>query len=108
MALAMMSSGMPHAVAWPLADANRAMIDATETATNALNETFSTYRSDSGHAVAQIRFADTPQTAQAMMAAPFMAAPMMLALALGPITAAHQATPWLTMTLSLGMPENRT
>ena len=105
-ALSMMSAGMPQSVAWPMADANRAMIDATQEAAKALDDTFSAYRSDSGHAVAQIRFADV-LPASPMMASPFAAAPMMLALAMGPITTAHATIPWLTLTLSFSAPQRR-
>ena len=36
LAFGMMSSGLPQAIAWPLADANRALMDATDTAAKPL------------------------------------------------------------------------
>lgn len=54
MAMMMVSSGVPRSVAWPAAEANLAAADAVMTTNTAVNQVFSSYRSDSGHAVAQI------------------------------------------------------
>lgn len=54
MAYMMMSSGVPQSVAWPTAEANVAAADAAQAATEAVEQAFSSYRSDGGHAVAQI------------------------------------------------------
>lgn len=52
MAYQLMASGIPHNIAWPAAQANIATLDAVNTATQSLNQTWSSYRSDSGYAVA--------------------------------------------------------
>ena len=54
MAYAMMTAGVPRAVALPTAEANMAALDAAEAAQQSIDRTFSAYRSDSGFAVAQI------------------------------------------------------
>jgi hypothetical protein len=54
MAYAMMSAGVPRAVALPAAEANLAAIDAAEAASASIDRAFSTYRSESGFAVSQI------------------------------------------------------
>jgi hypothetical protein len=56
MAYAMMSFGVPRDVAMPAAKANTAMLDAAETATQQFDDAFASYRSDGGHASAQIRY----------------------------------------------------
>jgi hypothetical protein len=50
MAMVMMSSGVPHAVAWPTAEANAAVIDAAEVARRSMKAAFASYQSESGHA----------------------------------------------------------
>lgn len=79
MAFAMMGMGLPRSVAYPLAEANTAAMDAVQTANRAMNESFSAYRSDGGHASAQIRF----QTSTAIAA---LMAPLGL----------YAVTPWFT------------
>jgi hypothetical protein len=54
MAYAMMSAGVPRAVAMPAAEANVAAMDAADAAKASIDRAFSSYRSDSGFAVAQI------------------------------------------------------
>ena len=54
MAYAMMSAGVPRTVALPAAEANVAAMDAADAATASIDHAFSSYRSDSGFAVAQI------------------------------------------------------
>jgi hypothetical protein len=55
MAYAMMSFGVPRAVAIPTAEANSAALDALSLATSgASDDVFSVYRSGGGHATAQI------------------------------------------------------
>jgi len=49
MAFLMMSSGVPHAVAWPTAEANAAVLDAAETARRSISEAFASYRTEGGH-----------------------------------------------------------
>ncbi len=71
MAYAMMSAGVPRAVALPTAEANVAAMDAADAATASIDRAFSSYRSDSGFAVAQIV---SPKTwLSALMLAPFTA-----------------------------------
>jgi hypothetical protein len=50
MAFMMMSNGVPHAVAWPTAEANAAVIDAAEVARRSIKDAFASYRTDGGHA----------------------------------------------------------
>ena len=50
----MMSAGMPFDVALPSAKASTAAMDATDAARQQLDNVFSAYRSDGGHAAAQI------------------------------------------------------
>jgi hypothetical protein len=50
MAFMMMSNGVPHAVAWPTAEANAAVIDAADVARRSIKKTFASYQSESGHA----------------------------------------------------------
>lgn len=54
MAYAMMTAGVPRAVALPAAEANVAAMDAADAAKASIDRAFSTYRSESGFAVAQI------------------------------------------------------
>lgn len=50
MAFMMMSQGVPHAVAWPTAEANAAVIDAAEVARRSIKQAFASYQSEGGHA----------------------------------------------------------
>lgn len=69
MAYAMMTAGVPRAVALPTAEANMAAMDAADAASASIDRAFSTYRSDSGFAVAQIV---SPKTwLSALMLTPF-------------------------------------
>lgn len=75
MAYAMMTAGVPRAVALPAAEANVAAMDAAEAASTSIDRAFATYRSESGFAVAQIITA--PKTwLSAMSMAPFAAPPV--------------------------------
>jgi len=56
MAYAMMSAGVPRAVALPTAEANMAAIDAAEAASASIDRAFSAYRTESGFAVSQVIF----------------------------------------------------
>jgi hypothetical protein len=67
MAYAMMSAGVPRAVALPTAEANIAAMDAAQLAQQSISKTFSSYRSDSGHAVSPMG------SAHALMSAMFPA-----------------------------------
>jgi hypothetical protein len=69
MAYAMMTAGVPRAVALPTAEANLAAIDAAEAASASIDRAFSTYRSESGFAVAQI--VSPKALYSALMLAPF-------------------------------------
>jgi hypothetical protein len=53
MAYAMMSAGVPRAVALPAAEANMAAMDAADAAKASLDRAFSAYRTDSGFAATQ-------------------------------------------------------
>jgi hypothetical protein len=50
MAVIMMSSGVPQAVAWPTAEANVAVLDAAEVARRSIKKAFASYQTDGGHA----------------------------------------------------------
>jgi len=50
MAFMMISQGVPHAVAWPTAEANAAVMDAAETARRSIKQAFASYQSEGGHA----------------------------------------------------------
>lgn len=54
MMLVMLAAGLPRNVAVPTAEANAAALDAVTIAGEAVEEVFSSYRSDSGHATAHI------------------------------------------------------
>jgi hypothetical protein len=54
MAFAMMSFGIPRDVAMPAAEANAAALDAAETAAGPFKSMYSAFRTDGGHASAQI------------------------------------------------------
>lgn len=69
MAYAMMTAGVPRAVALPTAEANVAALDAADAASQSIDRAFSAYRSDSGYAVSQVI---TPKAwLGAMFLAPF-------------------------------------
>lgn len=80
MAFALIGAGVSRQVAYPMADANVAVIDAVSTATRATHEQFSRYRSDGGHATAQIIYQAEKSMAALMlpvganMMAPWLAA----------------------------------
>jgi hypothetical protein len=50
MAFMMMSSGVPHAIAWPTAEANAAVLDAAEVARRSIKSAYASYQTDGGHA----------------------------------------------------------
>lgn len=50
MAWMMMSNGVPHAVAWPTAEANVAVLDAADVARRSIKKAFASYQTESGHA----------------------------------------------------------
>lgn len=54
MAYAMMTAGVPRAVALPAAEANMAAMDAADAASTSINRAFSSYQSESGFAVSRI------------------------------------------------------
>jgi hypothetical protein len=54
MACMMMSSGVPHAVAWPTAEANAAVMDAADAATQSIKQVMASYRTDGGHGTASV------------------------------------------------------
>lgn len=54
MAFFMISIGIPEGVARPVAEANAAVLDASEVARGAVSRAFAAYRSDGGHAVAHV------------------------------------------------------
>lgn len=80
MAFMMMASGLPESVAVPTASANAAATDAMLAATAAVNDAVSSYRSDGGHAVAQIVMLPYPAAA--------------ITAALAPLANAMLTTPW--------------
>ena len=69
MAYAMMTAGVPRSVALPAAEANMAAIDAAEGAPTSIDRAFSSYRSESGFAVAQV--ISPKAVLSAMLLAPF-------------------------------------
>lgn len=50
MAFMMMSSGVPHTIAWPTAEANAAVLDAADAATQSIKKVFASYHGEGGHA----------------------------------------------------------
>ena len=50
MAFMMVSSGVPHTVAWPTAEANAAVLDAADAATQSIKKAFASYHTEGGHA----------------------------------------------------------
>ncbi len=83
MAYMMMSSGVPESVAVPTASANAAAADAVMAATEAVQKATSSYRSDGGHAVAQV------------IMLPYPAAAMVAAVA--PLASAMLSSPWTAL-----------
>ena len=69
MAAAMMSFGIPRAVAMPTAEANAAAFEAADTAVTAMKTAFSSYRSEGGDASAQVTLGK--RVAAAAMLGPF-------------------------------------
>lgn len=61
MAFMMLTVGVPRNVAWPTAAANAAALDAVELARKSLESAFASYRTDGGHASAQISWGPEPQ-----------------------------------------------
>ncbi|MEW5964907.1 MAG: hypothetical protein AB1749_15260 [Pseudomonadota bacterium] len=85
MALWMVALGMPQSVALPTARANAAALEAAQTAANAAS-TFVSFRSDSGHALAEVISPAKPLAAVTAMAPLGMMAALLepwLALAAG-------------------------
>lgn len=80
MAFMMMASGLPESVAVPTASANASAADAVMAAAAAVNDAVSSYRSDGGHAVAQIVMLPYPTAA--------------ITAALAPLANAMLTTPW--------------
>ena len=58
MAMAMMGAGVPRNVAYPLAEANTAAMDAAATASRVMEDSFSSYRSNGGHASTLVRVSE--------------------------------------------------
>lgn len=54
MAYSMIASGVPESVAWPTAEANAAVMDATGSVTREVQHAFSSYQSAGGYATAHI------------------------------------------------------
>jgi hypothetical protein len=50
MAFMMMSQGVPHAIAWPTAEANAAVLDAADVARQSIKQVFASYQSEGGYA----------------------------------------------------------
>jgi len=78
MAAGMMAWGVPSNVAWPAAEAGRTMMEASRQSIDAAEEAFSAYRTDGGHATAQIVFKRPERILSAVVAVP----PAMIALQL--------------------------
>ena len=73
-AYALMTAGVPKEVAWPTAEANVAMLDAAQAATEQVEQvtwTFASYRTETGYATSQMRV--TQIAIAALMVAPLMA-----------------------------------
>lgn len=70
LASALMAAGVPSSTAWPAAKASAAAIDAADIATRAVERAFSSYRSDGGHAVAQIVMAPAVASTAAVFGGP--------------------------------------
>ncbi len=70
MAYAMMTAGVPRAVALPAAEANMAAMDAAEAASTSIDRAFASYRTEGGFAVSPIT-ASSKAVLQAFFLAPF-------------------------------------
>lgn len=70
MAYAMMTAGVPRAVALPAAEANMAAIDAAEAASTSIDRVFASYRTEGGFAVSQFT-APSKAMLQALFLTPF-------------------------------------
>ncbi|MGD9785050.1 MAG: hypothetical protein AB7E80_08955 [Hyphomicrobiaceae bacterium] len=80
MAFVMMGWGVPRDVAYPAAKANTAMIDAVKATAKVVEESFASYRTDSGYATAQVRFSSGARSSSNLawpMAAATLTAPWM-------------------------------
>lgn len=73
MAYWMMSGGMPKSVAWPMARGHAAAADAAMAATEAASTVFSSYRSEGGHAAAQIVMLPLQQSGALLANNPWLA-----------------------------------
>jgi hypothetical protein len=73
MACMLIAVGIPRNVAWPTAEANAAAIEAADLARKSLETAFSTYRTDGGHATAQISWGPEPRNEPASPSAAAMA-----------------------------------
>ena len=73
-AFMMMAGGVPKSVAWPAAEANAALADAASAVSEAVDRSYSQYRSDGGHAVAQIIMLPLKAGLAVLAAAPFAGA----------------------------------
>lgn len=69
-AFAMVSNGVPESVAFPAAEANVAAADAAMAVSVAVEQVFSSYRSEGGHASAQIVRLPMPDVFAAVAAVP--------------------------------------
>lgn len=67
MAFTMIASGVPHAVAWPTAEANIAAMDAAEAASASVQKVFSSYHSDGGYAASHRTWAPSQLMMLAML-----------------------------------------
>ena len=88
-AAALMTAGVSHRVAWPTAKAGAAALDAAHIAARSVERAFSSYRSDGGHAVAQIIMLPEPKAVAALMPslAAMMLQPWLAAWAMAPVEA---------------------
>ncbi|HRN85485.1 MAG TPA: hypothetical protein PK857_11750 [Hyphomicrobium sp.] len=73
MAYAMMTAGVPRAVALPAAEANMAAMDAAEAASTSIDRVFASYRTEGGFAMSSVT-ASSKAALQALFAAPFATA----------------------------------
>lgn len=71
-AFTLMAIGIPKSVAWPTSEANAAMTDAAQAAAETFETTCSSYRSDGGHAVAQIIMLPVKTALGTAAAVPFL------------------------------------
>ncbi|HRN89666.1 hypothetical protein [Hyphomicrobium sp.] len=73
MAYAMMTAGVPRAVALPAAEANMAAMEAAEVASTSFDRVFASYRTEGGFAMSSVT-ASSKAALQAFFAAPFATA----------------------------------